>query len=59
MKEKAKFILLNSTMLYKEEMENYLAKNRTTLAAKALIEAAKTYMKLNEEERFSETWQKL
>ncbi|MHA1722344.1 MAG: hypothetical protein ACTSXW_04610 [Candidatus Baldrarchaeia archaeon] len=58
MKEKAKFILLNSIMLYKEEMEDYLAKNRTALAAKALIKAAKTYMELNEEERFRETWQK-
>jgi len=58
MEEKAKFILLNSTMLYKEEMEDWLAKNRIAFAAKALMNVAKTHLKLNEEEKFSETWQK-
>ena len=58
MEEKAKFILLNSVMLYKEEMEDRLAKNRIVSAAKALMNVAKTYMKLNEEEKFDETWQK-
>lgn len=58
MEEKAKFILLNSIMLYKEEMENWLAKNKIASAAKALMSVAKIYMKLNDKEKYDGAWQK-
>ena len=58
MNEKAKFVSLNAIMLYKEEMEDWLAKNRIIPGAKAIMNIAKAYKDLNHEHKYEELWQK-